>query len=226
MSAEGQAAAPIPAAADGAPGGMAARGRGPGDRPVKIVTPPTKPPENPPPRWGRSRWLAAGGGLLLLAAACVAWWAMHRMPAVHYTTAPVSRGTVTRMVTATGTVNPVLTVIVGSYVSGVIQELSCDYNTLVKKGQICAKLDPRQYQSVMDQVQANLDVALAQLEKDNSVVRYTQINDARNRKLVSQDSVALDTADIARSAFEQARAQVALDRASIELRKAELVDRI
>ena len=45
-------------------------------------------------------------------------------------------------VTTTGTVNPVLTVLVGSYVSGVIQKLYCDYNTRVKRGQICAKIDP------------------------------------------------------------------------------------
>jgi HlyD family secretion protein len=115
-----------------------------------------------------------------------------------------------------------LTIIVGSYVSGVIQELSCDYNTKVQKGQICAKLDPRQYQSVMDQDQANLDVSLAQLDKDNAVVRYAQINYERNRRLVSLDSVALDKADLSKSVFDQTRAQVALDKASIDLRKAEL----
>ncbi len=126
------------------------------------------------------------------------------------------------MVTATGTVNPVLTIIVGSYVSGVIQELSCDYNTKVTKGQVCAKLDPRPYQSVVNQDQANLDVATAQLEKDKSVVRYAQINDDRNRKLAIRNYVSQDVADIAKSALEQAQAQVALDAASIDLRKAEL----
>ena len=118
--------------------------------------------------------------------------------------------------------NPELTVIVGSYVSGVIQELSCDYNTKVKKGQICAKLDPRPYQSVLDQDQANLNAALAQIDKDRSMLRYAQINDERNRYLMSLDSVSHDTADLAKSAFEQARAQVALDAASIDQRKAEL----
>ena len=192
--------------------------------------PPVKPEKTAPlpaaetvsPGHGGRRWIKAGLVLLLLAIAGFAWWATHLTPAVHYTTAPISRGTITRVVTATGTVNPVLTIIVGSYVSGVIQELSCDYNTEVKKGQICAKLDPRPYQSVVNQDQANLDVALAQLEKDKAVMRYARVNDGRNRKLVSLDSVALDTADLARSAFEQALAQVALDEAAIDLRKAEL----
>ena len=185
------------------------------------VTAPKLPePDVQPPR--RRRWLLAGGVLLVIAIAAIAWWATHRTPAVAYVTAPVSRGAITRLVTATGTVNPVLTIIVGSYVSGVIQELSCDYNTRVKKGQICAKLDPRLYQSVVNQDQANLDVALAQLEKDKSVVRYTQLNAARNRQLATRNYVSQDVADLAKSALEQAQAQVALDAATIDLQKAEL----
>ena len=183
--------------------------------------PETKRPE--PPQQHRARlWLAGGGIVLLAVLAGIGWWATHRSPSVRYVTEAVSRGPVIRLVTATGTVNPVLTIIVGSYVSGVIQELSCDYNTKVKKGQNCAKLDPRLYQSVVNQDKASLDVASAQFQKDRSVVRYTQINDTRNRHLVNLDSVALDTADLARSAFEQASAQAALDAASIDLRKAEL----
>ena len=59
---------------------------------------------------------------------------MRSPPPEHYTTAPITRGTIARSVTATGTVNPILTIIVGSYVSGVIQQLFCDYNTEVKAG--------------------------------------------------------------------------------------------
>lgn len=170
----------------------------------------------------RRRGLAVGGALLVTVVAAVAWWATHRTAAVQYTTAPVSRGAVTRIVTATGTVNPVLTIIVGSYVSGVIQTLSCDYNTQVKTGQVCAKLDPRPYQSVVDEDKADLDVAVAQLQKDQSVVRYTQLNDTRNHQLAARSYVSQDVADIARSALEQARAQVTLDEANIALRKATL----
>ena len=83
---------------------------------------------------------------MVLVSAATAWWLMRSSVTVRYTTAPVTRGAVTDTVTATGTVNPVLTIIVGTYVSGVIQELNCDYNTQVKRGQICAKIDPRPYQ--------------------------------------------------------------------------------
>ncbi|MGZ5813435.1 MAG: efflux RND transporter periplasmic adaptor subunit, partial [Xanthobacteraceae bacterium] len=97
------------------------------------------------------------GGLLalLLVAGAVAWLTLGVTSTVHYTTVPVTQGSVTRGVTTTGAVNPELTIIVGTYVSGVIQQLYCDYNTQVKKGQVCAKIDPRPYQTVVDQNKAN-----------------------------------------------------------------------
>ncbi len=178
--------------------------------------------KRPEPNPSTHRWLVDGAILLLVIISGITWWATHQTPDVQYVSVPVSRGPITRMVTATGTVNPVLTIIVGSYVSGVIQETSCDYNTKVKKDQVCAKLDPRPYQSVVNQDQANLDVATAQLEKDKAVGRYTQISFERNRQLASRNYVSQDIADTARSANEQARAQVTLDGATIDLRRAEL----
>jgi multidrug efflux pump subunit AcrA (membrane-fusion protein) len=82
--------------------------------------------------------------LLLLGVAGASWGILGQSNTLHYTTAAVTRGSITRSVTATGTVNPELTIIIGTYVSGVIQELFCDYNTVVKKGQICAKIDQSQ----------------------------------------------------------------------------------
>ena len=70
----------------------------------------------PKTRSHRRRYLVAGVLLLLLAAGGTAWWWIaSRSAAMHYTTAPVTRGTVARAVTATGTINPVLTIIVGSH---------------------------------------------------------------------------------------------------------------
>ena len=171
--------------------------------------------------WRSQRWLIGGTMLLLLlAVAGGAWWATSGEATVRYTTAPVARGAVTRAVTATGTVNPVLTIIVGSYVSGVIQQVYCDYNTQVKQGQICAKIDPRPYQSVVDQDSANLDVAKAQLAKDKASLGYAQINYDRTRLLALRKYTSQDIADIARSVYEQAQAQITLDEATIELHQA------
>jgi HlyD family secretion protein len=173
-------------------------------------------------RQARGRGWIAAVVLLLALGAGTAWWAAHRPAPMHDITAPVTRGAVVRTVSATGTVNPVLTIIVGTYVSGVIQQLFCDYNTQVKPGQICAKIDPRPYQTVVDQARANLAVARAQLEKDKALLDYARINYERNRLLAQKNYTSQDIADSARSTFEQAQAQVVLDQATIEQRQAEL----
>ena len=190
--------------------------------PVAPVVLLQKPPAGAPAR-PRKPWLLAGLlSLALLVAVAVAWWFFRADTTVNYTTAPVTRGDVTRTVIATGTVNPVLTIIVGSYVSGVIQDIHCDYNTQVKKGQVCAQIDPRPYQSVVDQNQANLAVAKAQLEKDKANLAYAQLNYDRNARLAQTNAVSKDTLDAARNALNQATAQIGVDAATIEQRQAQL----
>ncbi|WP_244137087.1 efflux RND transporter periplasmic adaptor subunit [Burkholderia pyrrocinia] len=162
-------------------------------------------------------------GLLLLGAATLAWWFVgNRGESVHFVAAPVTRGPIARTVTATGTVNPVLTIIVGSYVSGVIQSQYCDFNTRVHKGQLCAKIDPRPYQAVVNQARAELANARAQIVKDRAQLDYARQNNIRNATLLSHGIVSQDAADNARSAYEQARAQVAVDAAAIEQKAAVL----
>ena len=175
-------------------------------------------------RPGRRRhlWLIIGGVAAALAVITGLWWLSSRPAAIEYKTADVTRGTVSRAIIATGTVNPVLTIIVGTYVSGVIQQLFCDYNTVVKEGQICAKIDPRPYQAIVDEDKANLVVAQAQLQKDKANLAYAQLNYQRNAKLAAQQYVSQDVADNAKSVYNQAQAQVSLDEATIQQREAQL----
>jgi HlyD family secretion protein len=119
-------------------------------------------------------------------------------------------------VTATGTVNPVLTVTVGSYVSGVIRDQYCDFNTRVRVGQLCAKIDPRPYQAVVNQDRANLANAKAQLLKDQANLTYDRISYDRDEGLVKRGIVSQDTVDSAKSALDQALAQIKVDKAVIE----------
>ena len=176
----------------------------------------------PRPKKSIRRWIYAGTILLLCAAGAAVWWATHKTTGIRYTTVAVDRGNVTRSVTATGTVNPVLTIIVGSYVSGVIQQLFCDYNTRVKKGQVCAKIDPRPYQTVVDQATANLAMANAQLLKDRVSLGLMKLNLERATSLQQNDYVTLSALDSAKNAYDQAAAQLALDSASVLGREAEL----
>jgi HlyD family secretion protein len=113
-------------------------------------------------------------------------------------------------------------VIVGSYVSGVIQELFCDYNTEVKMGQICARIDPRPYQTLVDQAKANLAVGKAQLQKDQASLAYARLNYERNANLVQSHAVSVDAYDNAKSNRDQAEAQIVFDEATIQQRQAEL----
>jgi HlyD family secretion protein len=170
----------------------------------------------------RKPW--AIGGLLVLAVVVAVGgvWFFSNGASVRYVAAAVSRGAVTRTVTATGTVNPVLTIIVGTYVSGVIQDVQCDYNTQVKKGQICAKIDPRPYQTVVDQAKANLAQAQAQLAKDQANLDYAQLNYDRNERLARTNAISKDTLDNSKNALDQAQAQIGVDQATIAQRQAAL----
>ena len=173
--------------------------------------------------FGAKRW-AVGAIVvaLVLIAAGTLWWSLSSDSSVRFTTAPVTVGAITRGVTATGTVNPELTVIVGTYVSGVIRELSCDYNTQVKRGQVCAKIDPRPYQSIVDQAKANLAVANAQLEKDKASLTYAKLALGRAAILLPTRNVSVDAYDNAKSVYEQALAQITYDEATIRQHQAVL----
>jgi HlyD family secretion protein len=165
-------------------------------------------------------WGAAGIALL---AAGGLWWRQAHAPAtLHYVTARLDRGPVVRAVTASGTVNPVLTVIVGSYVSGVVRDIGCDFNTVVHKGQVCATIDPRPYELAVDESRAALATAKAQLLKDQASLSYAQANEARNAKLVAGGWLAPDTGDNLRAIRDEAAAQLAVDRATVQQRQAAL----
>jgi HlyD family secretion protein len=186
------------------------------------VVPQAMPKKTHKPRF-QKYWLIAGLSSLLVAAiAATAWWALSERGSIHYVTAEVAKGAVTRAVTATGTVNPELTIIVGAAVSGIIQELSCDYNTQVKKGQVCAQIDPRPYQTVVDQNKAELAVAKAQLDKDKANEAYTMLALARYTNLIQTHAVSQDVYDNAKNAHDQALAQIAFDEATIQQHQAAL----
>jgi len=161
--------------------------------------------------------------LVLIAAAGVLgyrYWTSS--PETKYVPAPVVQGPVVGAVTATGTVNPVTTVQVGTYVSGPIQAIYADFNSPVKAGQLIAKIDPRTFTFQVEQARATLENSRAQLLKDRADLAYKKLSYERNLQLVRTNVVSQDVVDSAQSAFRQAQAQVALDQAAIKQQQASL----
>jgi HlyD family secretion protein len=98
----------------------------------------------------------------------------------------------------------------------------CDFNTRVTKGQLCAKIDPRPYQTIVDQNRANVGTAKAQLLKDQASLAYAELTYTRQQSLFHDGVTSQDALDNAKSMRDELRAQVALDQASITQRQAEL----
>jgi HlyD family secretion protein len=157
--------------------------------------------------------------LVILAAVAMVWW-HGRNPPLHYVTARVTRGDIQRAVNMTGALNPVVTAQVESFVSGNIKSWSCDYNTLVEVGQICALIDPLPFQVIVDQDTASLHSAMAQLAKDRVAAANQAVIYAYDLKLIDQGIVSRETINADKATLDQDQAQVKLDTANIAQQRA------
>ena len=132
-----------------------------------------------------------------------------------YKTEKISRGDIKAVVTATGTVNAVTTVSVGTQVSGTIKKLYVDYNSPVKRGQMLAQIDPSTFQSQVDQAEANLWSAKANLEKAAVTTVDAQRTYQRNKELFTQNFIAKSDLDTAETNFKSAEAQQKVNQAQV-----------
>ena len=135
--------------------------------------------------------------------------------AANYQTAEVTRGPITQAVTATGTLNPVVTVQVGSQVSGNIAKLFADFNSQVKAGQVVAQIDPAIFQATVTQAEGDLASAKAALEL--AKVTATRTQELFARKTSSQADV-----DQAMATLHQAEANVKIKQGALDKAKADL----
>src|SRR5712671_333968 len=168
-----------------------------------------------------SAWMLAIGALIIITGL---YFLTGRSASTKVVTAKVTQGPILRSVTATGTVNPVITVQVGSYVSGPIQAIYADFNSPVKQGQLIAKIDPRPFKVKVDAAKAVLANARAQYGKDSADLAYKKINYQRNAELLKDGAISKDAADLAFSTYNQAKSQVGLDAANIQQQHANLED--
>ncbi len=169
------------------------------------------------------RSVLIGAALLLAAAAGYAYWVRsERQSDGGYVTETVERGSVASTVTATGTVNPVTTVQVGTYVSGPIHAIYVDYNSPVTKGQLVAKIDQAPFLVKVHEADANLANARAKVEKDRADLEFKKLTLDRNRELRANNLIAQNDVDTAKSNYDQAVAQLDLDKAGVQQAEASL----
>ena len=134
----------------------------------------------------------------------------------------ITRGDVEMAVTATGTVNPVTTVLVGTQVSGTIKNIYVDFNSPVKKGQLIARIDPALFEAQVNQAKANLLSAKANLEKAKASEVDAKRTMERNKELVSKNLIAQSDFDTAETNYETASASVNAAQAQVTQSEATL----
>jgi HlyD family secretion protein len=134
---------------------------------------------------------------------------------VKYVAAPADRGDIMDVVGATGTVQAVQTVQVGSQVSGTIESLSADFNTVVRKGQVIARLDPSLFQARVGQAQANLVSARANVDRSKAAVDDARSKLERAKQLAAEQLLPQSDLDTAQTTYDQAVAQLKASQAAV-----------
>lgn len=134
---------------------------------------------------------------------------------IHYQTQSIEKCTITDVVEASGTINPVNTVSVGSTVSGLMQDIYVDFNSEVKKGQLLAQIDPSTFQASVDQNQAQINNAEANLAKLNAEMVMAEKTYNRYKNLYSKNFIARSELDQAESDYLAKKASIGAQQASI-----------
>lgn len=134
---------------------------------------------------------------------------------VEYETAEIQRRTITQVVKASGTINPVNTVSVGSTVSGLISAIYVDFNSKVTKGQLLAEIDPRTFQATVDQNAANVASARAELANKQAAYEMSAKTLRRYKNLYAKSFIPKSELDQAEADYKADLAQVNAARAKI-----------
>ena len=154
-------------------------------------------------------FLAAGG-------AGYAYWRMGNGPSEPpYLTAPVTKATIRQVVSSTGTLQAVTTVLVGSQVSGTIAKLNADYNSKVTKGQVVAQLDQSRFAARVEETHANVLAAQASMAKAKVALEDAERTLKRARELKQRELVSQSELDAAQTAYDSARSQFNVAQAQV-----------
>jgi len=167
-------------------------------------------------------WLAAAVAVAAAAVGLWRWQGSRAKPKVQMDTVAVDRGRIVAKVTATGTLSALVTVQVGSQVSGRIAALYADFNSAVRKGERIAKIDPALFQATVEQARANYVAAQGNLAKARAQAVDAQRQRDRARALAERKLIAQADYDTASSNAEAAQATVEAASGSVEQARAAL----
>lgn len=150
------------------------------------------------------------------------YWAHRNRPT--WRTAKVERGNIVAVVNSTGTVKPKIEVTVGSFISGPIQELYCEFNQEVKKGDLLAKIDPRIYKAAVARDQATLAIQQSDVERVKSQLQQAINDEKRAQALRAKGEAFITQADFDKYKFARMtlEAQVKVSEATVDQAKASL----
>jgi HlyD family secretion protein len=170
----------------------------------------------------RRKFIFIGVGAVVVILGVAYWGFRDGAKENPYITAPVQKGDLTQVVTATGTLQAVVTVQVGSQVSGTISKLYADFNSKVKQRQVVAELDQDKFKASVEQAKANVVSSQANTAKAQVAVEDAKRTLERNRELRKRELIAQADLDAAETAYNSAVAQLKVNQAQVELAKAAL----
>jgi HlyD family secretion protein len=170
--------------------------------------------------------------VILVGVGVFAAFRLTRKTEAEYFTAKVEQGDIRQVIEATGTINPVTLVQVGSQVSGMISKLYVDFNSKVTQGQVIAEIDPKLFQGAVLQAQADLQnaqaalaAAKASLAKDEATQKQNKLDYERAATLVPQGVMSQQQLDQAKATYDAMSAQVGSDRAAIQQAEAQVAQK-
>jgi HlyD family secretion protein len=168
------------------------------------------------------RGIVAAVVVLALAAGYWVYARSQRPTGPKFETVKVTRGNITAKVTATGTLSALVTVQVGSQVSGRIAQLFADYNSPVKKGQVIAKIDPALFSAAVENAKANVAAAVGQLAQAKANAKNAGLQRGRSKKLRDQNLIAQADFDTADATADATAANVAVQEGQLQQARAQL----
>jgi len=179
-------------------------------------------PSTRDPRRRAALWILVGVAALTGAALAYRYHATTTKGVLRFETAKVDRGRVVSKVTASGTLSAIVTVQVGSQVSGTLQRILVDYNSPVRKDQLIAKIDPRLFQAAYEQAKANLAAAKGNLAKAEAQALDDDRQLARSKSLVARKLIAQADFDTTQATADAGHATVAASQGAVEQAQAAL----